>query len=222
MMSASPGESVYAYLVLSSALFGIWLLLYALRADIRRELLWVSVGTMPPGLTEPLFVPEYWSPPTLWDLARRTGFDLESLLFSFAVGGIVFAAYDVLVGVAPSESIAHERGHRRHRYHVLAVGGVPLVFAVLWTLTPLNPIYVAAIALVVGFFATLYCRPDLWTKMLVSGALFFALYFVVFALFNLAFPGYVPAVWNLKAVSGLRLAGVPLAWPRWVGAGWAR
>ncbi len=38
-MSALPGESVYAYLVLSSALFGIWVLLYALRADIRQELL---------------------------------------------------------------------------------------------------------------------------------------------------------------------------------------
>lgn len=66
------------------------------------------------------------------------------------------------------------------------------------------------VALVAGFVATLYCRPDLWAKMLASGILFLALYFVVFAAFNLAFPGYVAAVWNLPALSGVLAAGVPL------------
>jgi lycopene cyclase-like protein len=202
-------ESRYAYLVLSSALFGAWLVLAAVRSDIRREMVRVSVGTMFLGLTEPLFVPEYWNPPTLGDLARRTGFDLESLLFSFAIGGIVFSAYHVLFGGAPSERMAHERGHPRHRYHALAILCAPVGFVVLWALTTLNPIYAAAIALVGGFLVTLYCRPDLWHKMLVSGVLFFLLYFVVFAVFNLAFPGYVAAVWNLNAVSGLLLWGVP-------------
>jgi hypothetical protein len=203
-------EAVYAYLVLSTALFGVWLVLFAIRIDIRRELLWVSVGTMFLGLTEPLFVPAYWNPPTLGNLARRTGFDPESLLFSFAIGGIVFAAYNVVVRAAPSESLVHERRHPRHRFHALAILSAPLVFGLVLVLTRLNPIYAAAIGLVAGFFATLYCRLDLWRKMLVSGGLFFLIYFVVFALFNLAFPGYVVAVWNLAAVSGLLLAGVPL------------
>jgi hypothetical protein len=203
-------ESPYAYLLLSVVLFGVWLILAALRSDIRGEMVRVSVGTMFLGLTEPLFVPDYWSPPTIGDLARRTGFDLESLLFSFAIGGIVFAAYDVLFAGAPSESLAHERGTARHRYHVLAILSAPVTFVLLLALTTLNPIYAAAIALVAGFVATLSCRPDLWRKMLVSGVLFLLLYFVVFALFSLAFPGYVPAVWNLKAVSGRLLWGVPL------------
>jgi hypothetical protein len=162
------------------------------------------------GLTELLFVPEYWNPPTLGDLARKTGFDLESLLFSFAIGGIVFSAYHVLFGEAPSEDMAHERGHPRHRYHALAILFAPVGFVVLLALTTLNPIYAAVIALAGGFLATLYCRPDLWRKMVASGILFWLLYFVVFALFNLAFPGYVAAVWNLKAVSGVLLWGVPL------------
>lgn len=34
----------YAYLVLSAVLAGVWLLLYALRVDIRRETLVVSSG----------------------------------------------------------------------------------------------------------------------------------------------------------------------------------
>jgi hypothetical protein len=74
----------------------------------------------------------------------------------------------------------------------------------------LNPIYSSAIALTAGFFATFYCRRDLWLKMIVSGGLFLAIYFLAFALFNGAFPGYVVAVWNLEAISGIRWIGVPL------------
>jgi hypothetical protein len=84
-----------------------------------------------------------------------------------------------------------------------------VLFLALLALTRLNPIYAAALALAGGFLATLYCRPDLWRKMLTSGALFLVLYFAVFALFALVFPGYVRAVWNLGALSGAFVLGVP-------------
>ncbi len=162
------------------------------------------------GLTEPVFVPRYWNPPTVWNLARQTGFDLESLLFSFGIGGIVFAVYDALVGQAPSRNIVEERTHPRHRVHLLAVLAAPVLFMVLLLVTGINPIYSATIALTTGFVATLYCRPDLWLKMVASGLLFLLLYFVVFVLFERAFPGYVPAIWNVKALSGVLLWGLPL------------
>jgi hypothetical protein len=209
-MHEPASVSTYAYLLLSASLFVVWLILYAVRPDLRRQTLRISLGTMPLGLTEPLFVPVYWNPPTLLDLARRTGFDLESLLFSFAIGGIVFAAYDALGETVPAGSMRAERHDPRHRYHLAAVLVAPAVFLVLLAITPLNPIYAAALGLGAGFLATLYCRPDLWAKMLVSAGLFLALYFVVFAAFNLAFPGYVAAVWNLPALSGMFVAGVPL------------
>ena len=46
--------------------------------------------------------------------------------------------------------------------------------------------------------------------MCVSGVLFFCLYFLFFWVFDRAFPGYVEAVWNLDAISGLMLWGVPV------------
>jgi len=58
----------------------------------------VSLLTAPLGLTEPFFVPAYWLPFTLFDLARQTRFDLESLLFSFAVGGTGAILYESLWG----------------------------------------------------------------------------------------------------------------------------
>jgi lycopene cyclase-like protein len=205
-----PAIWPYAYLIMSTALSLVWLVLYLVRTDLHRTMLRVSLATALLGLTEPLFVPKYWNPYTLFDLAHRTGFDLESLLFSFAIGGIVFAAYEVFFRMAPDENIASERHERLHRHHLLAVASPFLVFLIIAIVTKLNPIYSSAIALVAGFLATLYCRRDLWLKMIVSGGLFLTVYFVVFVFFNLAFPGYVVAVWNLKAISGVRLAGVPL------------
>jgi len=38
-----------------------------------------------------------------------TGFDVESLIFSFVVGGIFFALYHVIFGAAPDQRIAHEK-----------------------------------------------------------------------------------------------------------------
>jgi Lycopene cyclase len=199
-----PAIWPFAYLIMSTALLLVWFVLYGVRRDLRRTMLRVSLATALLGLTEPLFVPKYWN------LARRTGFDLESLLFSFAIGGIVFAAYEVFFRTAPSESMAGARHELEHRHHLLAVASPFLVFVIVAILTKLNPIYSSTTALIAGFFATLYCRRDLWLKMIVSGGLFLTVYFLVFVVFNLAFPGYVIAVWNLKDLSGVRLAGVPL------------
>jgi hypothetical protein len=61
-------------------------------------MMWASLFTMPLGATEPLFVPAYWSPPSLVDLARTTGFDIESFIFAFGIGGIGAVLYNVLMG----------------------------------------------------------------------------------------------------------------------------
>ncbi len=210
MTTNEPTSWTYAYFSLSVALSLIWGALYLLRHDLHASMLKVSACTAFLAITERAFVPSYWNPFTIFNLARRTGFDLESVLFSFAIGGIAFAAYDLIFHVELVETIAAERHNRRHRQHALAVLFPFLLFGILIFATRLNPIYSSAIALIAGFAATLYCRRDLWLKMVVSGGLFFVIYFFAFAVFNLVFPGYVEAVWNLKAISGVRFMGVPL------------
>ena len=55
----------YVWLVWSCAFLVPWLLLYAAYPRHRRIMLWTSLFTAPFGLSEPLFVPEYWSPPAV-------------------------------------------------------------------------------------------------------------------------------------------------------------
>lgn len=61
-------------------------LLVCLASHVRHKMLTASLWTMLFGLTELLFVSEYCTPSSLFNLAERTQFDMESLLFSFAIG----------------------------------------------------------------------------------------------------------------------------------------
>lgn len=82
------------YWTWSLVLLAVWTAVFTAYAPGRGKMLRMRLVTLPLGLTEPLFVPAYWTSPTIFDLARRTGVDLESLFFGFAVG----AYLDVLCG----------------------------------------------------------------------------------------------------------------------------
>jgi hypothetical protein len=202
----------YAWLLWSLLLLVVWAVVFLFLGDRerRKTMFVVSAWTSLLGLTEPLFVPAYWSPPSLFDLAQRTHFDIESLIFSFAIGGIVFSLYDWIFRKQDVAISPMERHDPRHRYHLSALLAAPAIFFALLFVPHLNPIYVAAIAMVAGGLATWYCRPDLKRKMIASAFLFLALYFLYFLTLIAAYPGYVERVWNLAAISGIIVFGVPL------------
>ncbi len=202
----------YAWITWSLILLGIWLVIYVTldTKEKKREMLVVSLWTSLLGLSEPIFVPAYWSPPSLFNLALTTGFDIESIIFAFAIGGGASLIYERIFATR-HEVVPHSARHDpRHRYHAWALLSAPIVFGVLYAATSLNPIYSASIALVVGGVASLYCRPDLWKKMVVSAFIFLVLYFLYFGTLIALSPGYVEQVWNLKAVSGILVIGVPI------------
>lgn len=172
-------------------------------------MLLVSAWTSLLGFTEPFFVPAYWSPPSLFDLAHRIGFDIESFLFSFAIGGIVVVIYEWLFKAGHIEFSVKERMHPRHRRHFWALLSAPAIFFALF-LTPFNPIYDAFIALIAGGLFTWYCRPDLKKKMIASAFLFLGLYFLYFLALIAVYPGYVERAWNIPAISGILMIGIPL------------
>jgi hypothetical protein len=171
---------------------------------------WVSLCTMPFGLTEPLFVPKYWNPPSLFNLAGRTGFDIESLIFSFAVGSIGAVLYLSFVRMREEKMSNIEMRSRRHRFHLLALTSPVIAFLLLKIFTNLNPIYSASIAMFVGGVAAILCRPDLKKKILIGAILFLALYVISFLFFNIVYPRAVHKYWNLSAISGILVLDIPL------------
>lgn len=199
----------YVWLVWSSAFLVPWALLYWRFPEYRREMIWTSLFTAPFGLTEPLFVPEYWSPPSLFDLANRTGFDIESVIYCFGIGGVGVVLYNAITRQRLVPVSQAERHHSRHRWHRWAIAGPLVLFPPLYFL-PWNPIYPGIVAMAAGAIAAALCRPDLKTKTLLGGGIFLLYYLVFLTGLELTAPGYIERVWNLEALSGVRLAGFPL------------
>jgi len=199
----------YVWFFWASAFLIPWGMLF-LAFPEQRKIMWqVSVATMPFGLTEPLFVPEYWNPPTLFDLAQRTGFDLESLIFCFGIGGVGSVLYSVLTHRHDMPMPPSEKHLPLHRHHYTALISPFIAFPLLYFL-PWNPIYPSIAAMVIGAVATLACRPDLRSKTWVGGVLFLAYYFAFFLALEATSPGYVQRVWNLPDLSGILWLGIPL------------
>lgn len=199
----------YVWLIWASAFLVPWGVLFLRFPEHRRAMLWTSLFTAPFGLTEPLFVPEYWNPPSLFDLAQRTGFDIESLIFCFGIGGVGSVLYEVLTRRSLTLVPSAERHAARHRYHRWALLLPFPTFAVLYLL-PWNPIYPGIVAMLVGAVATLLCRPDLKSALWIGGGLFLGYYVVFLVGLELTAPGYVGRVWNLEALSGITVLGLPI------------
>jgi hypothetical protein len=103
-----------------------------------------------------------------------------------------------------------EMNSKRHRFHLLALFSPAIVFLSLYLFTNLNPIYSAIIAMLIGSFAVMLCRPDLKNKILIGGFLFLIIYFLFFFLLNLILPGWIEKIWNLEAISGILFLGIPI------------
>ncbi len=200
----------YAWFIWSLGFLLLWGIFFIASPSTRKQILRMSLFTAPLGLTEPLFVPEYWNPPTLFHLAQRTGFDIESLIFCFSIGGIATVLYEMAVPVQHVTMLKDEKHHPRHRYHVLALTSPIIVFIPLLLFTSLNAIYPGILAMFTGAMTSLWCRPDLKKKIWAGGGIFLGLYFVFFKLLDLAFPGYVEKYWTLDVLTGIIVLGIPI------------
>lgn len=199
----------YVWLIWASVFLLPWAALFVARPALRRLMLWSSALTAPLGLSQFAFVPAYWHPPSLFDLAHRTGLDLESLIFCFAMGGLAAAGYRVLVPASEHQPASHAPHFHRHRWHLVALASPFFIFGGL-LLLPWNPIYPGIAALFFAALATGVCRPDLWRNTLVGGLVFLALYTVFLLGLKWLWPGYIEAVWNLGDLIAWRPVGLPI------------
>jgi len=199
----------YVWFLWSSAFLLPWTIVYIAFPQHRKAMLWASLFTMPFGLTEPLFVPEYWSPPSLFDLAMTTGFDIESLIFCFGIGGLGAVLYNLITGQTPRSVPAEEKKHSLHRHHYKALLA-PFVAFPAFYFFPWNPIYPSIIAMITGAVANILCRPDLKSKTWIGGLLFLAYYSVFLIGLEWSAPGYIDRVWNMDALTGITILFMPL------------
>lgn len=194
----------YAWFV-GSILFLIpWGILYRIYPAFRPSMLWASLFTMPFGLTEPIFVPEYRTPATVFDLASKTGFDLESLIFYFGLGGIAAALYSLI----QADSAASP--DKRYRDVSLLTLTGPLILFPLLCFLPWSPVYAAGVALLIGALIGILYRLE-FDSLAWMGGVLFMVYFLIFEWsIEWMSPGHLEHLWNHEGVFGLYILSIPL------------
>ena len=199
----------YVWLAWSGAFLVLWVVLYVAYPLLRTAMRQTSAITALFGLTEPIFIPNYWNPPSLFDLAQRTGFDLESIVFSFAIGGIGIVLYHAVSATHIERVPANRRVGALHRFHTIGLLGAPIAFVPL-ALLPWNVIYAVITSLLLGSMLSVICRPVLARATIIGGGLFFVLYAAFMLGLTWFTPSFIPQVWNLRALSGVLVVGIPL------------
>ncbi|MCP4582896.1 MAG: hypothetical protein GY839_14900 [candidate division Zixibacteria bacterium] len=78
-----------------------------------REFWWASISCFLLGFSEPLFVPEYWDPPSILKFYR---WDFESFIFCFAVGGVASVIVELPWVRKIVRTIVYETGYYIWRF----------------------------------------------------------------------------------------------------------
>ncbi len=225
-------------------LMAFWAITWiALRSTGRRaqipEFWWASFACAALGISEPLFVPEYWDPPSILKLGR---WDLESFIFCFAVGGLsaVLTEIEPVKGFLVRLYFSFERLARAVLSALSRVTGGRLAarmlsrppasrlisrdqtrienmllitfFVGMFGATShfgLNVIYDAAFVCVATAVMIGWRRPSLRWQILGGGISFTLIYTVVLVIMDHVYPGFYD-YWKLEDLSGIWILGAPL------------
>ncbi len=206
----------YSYLV-GVLIFGAaWVACYLLGKKYRAEIRWGTFISAPMALTSLLFVPQYWTPPSLFDLDQKIRVGIEDVLWAAAVGGIASVVAEILLKERLS---ALRKGARKRHFAPFVV--VVVVFIALEVWHPGKTIYNTIIAFAVGALVIAYLRSDLLPTMLTGALSFTVLYFALFLIFLCLYPGFIQRYYNIPNLLGIYVVGVPVEELLFAGTGGA-
>lgn len=200
----------YAWFVWSLFLLILWLIIYTsiFTDEGRREMRIVSSWGVLLGFAQFFFVPDYWTPQSLFGLSARFGLDIESFIFAFCIAGIASAIYEWFVKTGHDKFVDIKNPDQKH--NILNIISTALLFLALVFLTKTNPIYAGSISLLIGAFTIGYERRDLIKKILVGGVLFSVFYFIILFALTTIYPDFLLSVLNISVLSaGGTIADIP-------------
>jgi hypothetical protein len=195
----------YSYLVGALIFVVAWVGCYWFGRSYRAQEIWGSVVSAPFALTGFLFIPQYWSPPSLFNLDNRIGISIEDIVWSAAVGGIA----SVVGEICFKSNLRERRGVRRRRHYapfVIVIG----IFILLEVLRSDKAIYNMIAAFALGVIVLACVRPDLILQMVLGAAIFTALYFALFKFLLFVYPEFIQRFYNTPKLLGIYFAGIPV------------
>jgi Lycopene cyclase len=195
----------YSYLV-GAIIFGLaWVVCFTLGRNYRTEIRWGTMIAAPMALTSILFVPQYWTPPSLFNLDTKIRVGIEDFLWAAAVGGIASVVGEILL----REKLAALRKSRHKRHYAPFVLIVVVFVALRFGLHRLT-MESTIISFALGAVVLACVRPNLVPLMLTSTASFTILYFLLFRCVLTLYPDFVCDFYTLNHLLGIYVSGVPI------------
>lgn len=189
---------MYEYLKGVLILLVIWVVLYIVRKDLRREMVFGSILCAPLGITQLWYKPQYWNPQSLFNINP----DIESFLFCFVVGGIAAILYEVVLNKHLVKARETKRELKIHQYSWFVVLLIGLFFFIFVMKTDFA--YAATVAMALATLTIMISRRDLIKESIVGGILFMILFFLwEFVIATFIFPEAFATVWNFERLSGI-------------------
>jgi Lycopene cyclase len=199
MISAS-----YVYLGTCGVFLCVWLMLYLLRKDTRREMLTMSllVGVVSICTLYFWYTIDWWHPKTL----TGTRIGIEDFLIGFAGGGVMSACYEIVSGIRYRYS-----GRTSYTVRALAL----LVFLALITSVffygfSVTSFWSTVLGLSIATAVMLFFRPDLIRNSFLSGVLSLLLVLPAYGFILYASPTWVSQTYDWRYLSGILVFGIPI------------
>ncbi len=194
----------YAYLVGNAIFVLVWLLLFLVRKDLRREMLIMSViGSVFAPLAL-IYLPDYWYPD---HILGSFPLGIEDYVFAFSIAGIGAVAYEAVAGRVHTLCECRRQDPKR----LLGIIGAAAVILLLLTLVfRLNSIYSNYMAFLLIFAYIVWRRRDLFWQAMASGVAVALVMLFFYQVWIFMYPGIIQHWWKLENISGILVLGVPL------------
>lgn len=199
---------MYEYLAWTALLGIFWIIAYASNPKLRQKIWWSSWIAFPFGLGDLYFIPNYWTPQTLFDFGIKYHVDIEAFLLMFFLGGLAAFIYE---GIFKKQiPTAQKICHPVCKCYTSLITTL-VAFIILTRGFPnWNIIYPSSYACLIGGITAMLIYPKLRKHILFGGILFALLYWVSLAIVDIFSTGWIATTWNMTALSGITVLRVPL------------
>ncbi len=195
----------YFYLIWCLIFFGVWLLLFLYRKDVRREMLSISLLFGLGGLlSEKTNIIDWWRPLTITN--TRIGF--EDFIIGFCIGGVASIIYEEIYSRHLSRRNSNSSGYNQTFIFLL---GFAVFYLALFYIFLINSFYSSVVTYLIFTAYILLKRKDLIRDSLFSGLWMLVIGIGIYFLLFFVYPGYIQRFWLLpKHWYSTLFFGVPL------------
>ena len=192
------GGNIFYYFIFSV----IALVIALLRKDLRKEMLWAGLLSLPVLLIKPLISNDFFN------VANQNSgifwFMLQRAIIGFSFGALASAIYESVF----HKRISPQRHPHRPKMIWLALGIV--VFFAFYFLIRTSFVESVIAALVYDIVILLIIRKDLVWDLIFSGAMLGTLYLIIFSALFRGIPGDSANFWFSTGSIGLTLFSIPV------------